>query len=152
MFPNSNMQVSGTRFSIEVNTQDDNMRIAYKLIQLFFWRMPADIFLSTLKLLDNHRAVLDNIFKCIYRKFETLNVLDPLCADILEFILVILNDESYTGIIFAIPWAPVYALLTAGLPDRTDPKSLKSSKPSADTLKTFHSWDRSSATRSCRTR
>lgn len=106
MFPSSNMQVAGTRFSIEVNTQDDNMRIAYKLIQLFFWRMPADLFLFTLKSLDNHRVVLDNIFKCIYRKFENLNALDPLCADIIEFLLVILNDDAYVGIIFTIPWAP----------------------------------------------
>ena len=107
MFPNSNMQVSGTRFNIEVNTQDENMRMAFKLIQLFFWRMPADLFLSTLKSLDNHRAVLDNIFKCINRKFESLNVLDPLCADIIDFTLIILSDEAYTGIIFSIPWAPL---------------------------------------------
>ena len=92
---------------IEVSLHDDALRIAYKLIQLAFWRMPNDVFLIILKSLDEKNMVVDNILKCLFRKFDSLNMLEPLVCDILDFLQVIIEDKEFNNILFNIPWAPL---------------------------------------------
>lgn len=106
LFPTSNLSIPGSRFTIDVSTQDDAMRVAYKLLQLVFWRMPNESFLTILKSLDNSKQVLDNILKCLFRKYDSLNILDPLVCDILDFLQAIVEDPVYSNIFFEIPWAP----------------------------------------------
>lgn len=92
---------------MDVNTHEDTMRIAYKLIQLSFWRMPSNQFIPLLKSVDDSRLVLDNILKCLFRKFDGLTVLDPLCADILTFIETIISEKEYSEVLFNLSWAPL---------------------------------------------
>lgn len=87
--------------------QDDAMRIAYKLIQLAFWRMPNEAFLSILKTLDDKNIVVDNILKCLFRKFDNLNILEPLVCDILDFLQVIIEDKDFSLLLFNLQWAPM---------------------------------------------
>jgi hypothetical protein len=107
LFPNSNLSIPGTRFVIDVSTQDEAMRVAYKLIQLSFWRMPSDAFLGILKSLDNSRQVVDNILKCVFKKYDSINVLEPLVGDILDFLQMIIEDPAFSGILFEVAWAPL---------------------------------------------
>lgn len=107
LFPNSNLTIPGSRFIIDVSTQDDTMKVAYKLIQLSFWRMPNDAFLALLKSVDNSKQVLDNILKCLFKKFDSINVLEPLTGDIIDFLQMIIEDPSFSNILFEVPWAPL---------------------------------------------
>jgi hypothetical protein len=107
LFPTSNLQVPSNRFQMVVSLDQDEMRIAYKLIQLFFWRMPSDVFLNILKASDNSKVVLDNMLKCLFKKYESLNILDPLVADILDLLQIIFEDPAFTDVVFSIGWAPL---------------------------------------------
>jgi hypothetical protein len=68
--------------------------------------MPNDSFLSILKSVDNSRQVLDNIFKCVFRKFDSINILEPLIGDIIDFIQMIIEDPAFANALFEISWAP----------------------------------------------
>lgn len=114
LFAYANLVIPNSRFQIEVVLNDTNLAIAYKLLQLSFWRMPADIFMTLLKSMDNYNLILDNILKCLFRKFEQINILDPLVCDILTFLKVIFDEPEFSDLMFRISWAPLIANSSRG--------------------------------------